>query len=47
VQTNTGHWGPRVYPGCGKVRRGLQKMLEPVNYTSAFGDSTARVTLGY
>ena len=47
VQTNTGHWGPRVYPGCGKVRRGLQKMLEPVNYTSAFGDSAARVTIGY
>ena len=47
VQTNTGHWGTRVYPGCGKVRKGLQKLLEPVNYTSAFGDTAARVTVGY
>ncbi|KAK3288628.1 hypothetical protein CYMTET_3846 [Cymbomonas tetramitiformis] len=32
VTLNTGHWGERVYPGCGKVRRGLSKYLEPVNY---------------
>jgi hypothetical protein len=32
VTTNTGHWGDRVYPGCGRVRKGMQKLLEPVNY---------------
>jgi hypothetical protein len=26
VQVNTGHWGPKVYAGCGKVRRGMQKV---------------------
>ncbi|KAK3255174.1 hypothetical protein CYMTET_35647 [Cymbomonas tetramitiformis] len=35
VTLNTGHWGERVYPGCGKVRRGLSKFLEPVNYSNA------------
>ncbi|KAK3288848.1 hypothetical protein CYMTET_3672 [Cymbomonas tetramitiformis] len=34
VTLNTGHWGERVYPGCGKVRRGLSKYLEPVNYAT-------------
>eukprot|EP00854_Cymbomonas_tetramitiformis_P009873 gene9873-11692_t len=34
VTLNTGHWGERIYPGCGKVRRGLSKYLEPVNYTT-------------
>ena len=47
VQTNTGHWGPRVYPGCGKVRKGLMKALEPITYTSAFGDTSQRTMIGY
>jgi hypothetical protein len=48
VQLNTGHWGPRVYQGCGKVRKGLQKALEPVSYNSVHGESSNRsVTLGY
>jgi hypothetical protein len=49
VQANTGHWGSRVYAGCGKVRKGLQKMLEPVQYTSVHGGDAGRamVTLGY
>ena len=32
VTTNTGHWGEKIYPGCGKVRRGVEKMLQPVTY---------------
>jgi len=27
-----GHWGDRVYPGCGKVRRGIETYLKPVKY---------------
>jgi hypothetical protein len=27
VINNTGHWGPRVYPGVGRARVGLEKML--------------------
>jgi hypothetical protein len=35
---NTGHFGDRVYPGCGKVRRmASSKYLLPVTYTNAFG----------
>lgn len=37
VTTNTGHWGERIYPGCAKVRRGVEKMLQPVTYA---GNST-------
>jgi hypothetical protein len=29
--------GPRVYPGCGLVRRGMQKTLENVSYSSPHG----------
>lgn len=49
VQANTGHWGNRVYAGCGKVRKGLQKMLEPVTYANAYGGDSGRamVTIGY
>ena len=47
VQQNTGHWGSRIYPGCGKVRKGLQKLLEPVSYTSIHGESSRLTTLGY
>jgi hypothetical protein len=44
---NTGHFGDRVYPGCGKVRRmANQKWLQPVTYTSAFGASSHITSLG-
>jgi hypothetical protein len=29
---NKGHWGDRVYPGCGKARRGVEMYLKPVKY---------------
>ena len=35
VTVNTGHWGPNVYPGCGRVRAGEMKYLEAQNYKSA------------
>jgi hypothetical protein len=35
VTRNTGHWGPNVYPGCGRVRAGEMKYLEKQNYSSA------------
>jgi len=34
---NTGHWGPNVYPGVGKVRNGHQKVVETVNYNNLYG----------
>jgi hypothetical protein len=39
----------QVYQGCGKVLRGLQKMLEPVQYSSIHGSTTSRsgVTIGF
>jgi len=37
IQINTGHFGHRVYPGCGLVRRGMQKTLENVSYSSPHG----------
>ena len=37
VIKNTGHWGDRVYPGCGKVRQGMQKVFEPVQYKNVYG----------
>merc|ERR1711977_146295 len=35
VTVNTGHWGPNVYPGCGRVRAGEMKYLDKKNYTQA------------
>lgn len=35
VTVNTGHWGPNVYPGCGRVRAGEMKYLEKCDYRSA------------
>lgn len=35
VTINTGHWGPAVYPGCGRVRAGEMKYLDKVNYASS------------
>lgn len=44
---NTGHFGERIYPGCGRVRRMAgQKYLEPVSYTSAFGAHKQLVNVG-
>jgi hypothetical protein len=43
VIENTGHWGSRVYPGCGRVRRGLQKLLEPVQYNTLYGGGAKSV----
>ena len=37
VIKNTGHWGDRVYPGCGKMRSGMSKVLEPVYYNNIYG----------
>jgi hypothetical protein len=34
---NTGHWGPNVYAGVGKVRNGHQKVVESVNYPNLYG----------
>ncbi|KAK3236029.1 hypothetical protein CYMTET_53797 [Cymbomonas tetramitiformis] len=47
VTLNTGHWGERVYPGCGKVRRGLSKYLEPVNYNTMRKGGGGAVTTGF
>jgi hypothetical protein len=35
-----GHWGDRVYPGCGRVRRGLESWLKPVKY-----DNTSTIAI--
>ncbi len=40
VTMEKSHWGSRVYPGCGEVRRGQAKYLKPVSY-----DSTATFAL--
>lgn len=37
VVSGTGHKGDRVYAGCGTVWKGLNKLLQPVNYTTVFG----------
>ncbi len=29
---NKGHWGENVYPGCGRVRKGLNRFFDPVEY---------------
>ena len=42
VHENTGHRGNRIYAGCGRVWKGLAKLLEPVNHTSAFGGAPVR-----
>lgn len=34
VTHNTGHWGPKVYAGCGRVRNGEEVYLKDVNYGS-------------
>ena len=49
VIKNTGHWGDRVYPGCGKIRNGFAKALEPVSYTNIYGGggTSAVVGIGY
>jgi hypothetical protein len=44
---NTGHFGDRIYPGCGKVRSMKNsKYLQPVSYTSAHGANSHMTTLG-
>jgi hypothetical protein len=42
IVLDQGHWGSRVYPGCGRVRRGLESYLRPVNYagTAEMGFTT-------
>jgi hypothetical protein len=32
VTTNTGHWGPNVYPGCRAVRNGENAFLKDMEY---------------
>jgi hypothetical protein len=33
AQIEQGHFGPDVYPGCGKVRKGAMRYLSKANYT--------------
>ena len=49
VIKGTGHWGDKIYPGCGKVRAGFAKMLENVNYNNVYGGggTAGFVSLGY
>jgi hypothetical protein len=42
---NTGHWGNRVYPGCGRVRRGMAKFLEDRAYNVYGGGKRTNVSL--
>lgn len=44
--TNTGHFGDRIYAGCGRVRRGQMKYLEPVSYTTQFGSTKSLTVVG-
>ncbi len=48
VIENTGHWGRNVYPGCGKVRAGLNLALESIAFKEAYGGATqaSHVMLG-
>jgi hypothetical protein len=32
ITTNTGHWGPNVYPGCRAVRNGENAFLKDMEY---------------
>lgn len=32
VTKNAGHWGPNVYPGCGRIRSGEGKVFHECNY---------------
>jgi len=43
---NTGHFGDRIYSGCGRVRRGQMKFLEPVSYTTQFGSTKSLTVVG-
>ena len=47
VTEGTGHWGNRIYPGCGKVRKGLVKTLEPITYTTMFGVRTEQTKVSF
>ena len=38
----TGHRGNRVYAGCGRVWKGLAKLLEPVNHSTTHGGAPLR-----
>lgn len=40
ITINQGHWGPRTYAGCAKVRSGQSMYLEPVPYS---GTSTMAI----
>jgi hypothetical protein len=42
VTVNTGHWGPNVYPGCGRVRAGEMKYFEKVDYKCAVTSHSTR-----
>ena len=46
VIKNTGHWGDRVYPGCGKVRQGMSKMFDHVNYNNIYGGGGSTAATG-
>ena len=35
ITPGTGHWGDRIYPGCGRVRKGMARMLQPVTFNGA------------
>jgi hypothetical protein len=42
---NTGHWGPNVYPGVGRVRRGQMKSMATVSYNTSFGATNNVMTI--
>ena len=40
TRLNTGHRGEKIYPGCGRVWKGMAKLLEGVNYTTEHGGTS-------
>jgi hypothetical protein len=45
VCPNTGHKGDRIYPGCGRVWKGLAKSLQPQNFQTVFGSGGPTATI--
>jgi hypothetical protein len=43
ITIEQGHFGPNVYPGCGRVRNGESKYLERASYLSTGGGNSMRL----
>lgn len=43
ITIEQGHFGPNVYPGCGRVRNGESKYLERASYLSTGGGDSRRL----